>query len=168
MKGRTSASRGQTLVEFALILPIMVGMLVGAFDLGRVVFANDLVSYAAREAARYAVVHGGSPLTTGWCPVGPLDPDLTAPAPSASCPNPSPSTEMVKQVARNFAAAGGVSVTVEVCYGTGCTGNTSTATNKRGTEVTVTVRGTVTSVAGSFIGVTSFAVSSTSTMLVNN
>ena len=164
---RPRHERGQTLVEFAMVFPILVAMLVGAFDLGRVVLANDLAASAAREAARFAVVHGGSKLTV--CPVGPHDStEVTPPAPSSSCPHPSPSTESIKQVARDFASAGGLGVTVEVCYGSGCSGDTSTATNKRGTEVTVTVKTTVSTVAANFIGVPVFDVSSTSTMLVNN
>ena len=50
MKDRSSS--GQSLVEFALILPVLILMLIGTFDLGRVVWANDTVSNAAREAAR--------------------------------------------------------------------------------------------------------------------
>lgn len=167
MLRRTSNERGQTLVEFAMIFPILVLMLVGAFDLGRVVLANDLAASAAREAARFAVVHGGSKLTA--CPVGPHDTaEVTPPAASPACPHPSPSTESIKQVARDFAGAGGLNVTVEVCYGSGCTGDASTATNKRGVEVTVTVRTTVSTIAANFIGVPVFDVSSSSTMLVNN
>ncbi len=145
-------------------------MLVGAFDLGRVVLANDLVANAAREAARYAIVHGGSKFNT--CPVGPAGPEANPPPASPSCPYPTPSTESIKQIARDFAAAGGQSVTVEVCYGTGCTGNTHTSggsgTNARGNPVTVTVRASVATVAANFIGISTFDVSSTSTMLVNS
>jgi Flp pilus assembly protein TadG len=48
--------RGQSLVEFALILPIFVLVLVGVFDLGRAVFAFNTISQAAREGARLAIV----------------------------------------------------------------------------------------------------------------
>jgi hypothetical protein len=48
--------RGQTLVEFALALPILVLLLVGLFDLGRAVFAFNTVSNAAREGARIAII----------------------------------------------------------------------------------------------------------------
>lgn len=44
------------MVEFALILPILVLLLVGLFDVGRAVFAYNTVSNAAREAVRLAVV----------------------------------------------------------------------------------------------------------------
>jgi Flp pilus assembly protein TadG len=50
-------TRGQALVEFALILPIFILLLVGLFDVGRAVFAYNTVSNAAREAARVAIVN---------------------------------------------------------------------------------------------------------------
>ena len=53
MKRRES---GQSLVEFALILPIFVLMLVGLFDLGHAVYATSTTQNAAREAARLAGV----------------------------------------------------------------------------------------------------------------
>jgi Flp pilus assembly protein TadG len=48
--------RGQTLVEFALILPIFVLLLVGIFDFGRAIYAYNTISNAAREAVRVAIV----------------------------------------------------------------------------------------------------------------
>jgi Flp pilus assembly protein TadG len=52
-----SSPRGQTLVEFALILPIFILILVGIFDGGRLVFANHTVNNAAREGGREATVN---------------------------------------------------------------------------------------------------------------
>jgi Flp pilus assembly protein TadG len=55
--GRTDrAERGQSLVEFALIIPILLLLLLGILDLGRAVAAYNSVSNAARSAARVAVV----------------------------------------------------------------------------------------------------------------
>lgn len=164
---RRRSDSGQVLVEFALVLPILIGMLVGSLDLGRVILANDLVANAAREAARYAIVHGGSKITA--CPVGPAGPEAIVPLASPSCPHPSPSTQAIRDVAIGFAGAGGQAVTVTVCYGRGCSGDTNAvgATNVRGTPVTVTVTATVQAVAARFVGISSFTVSSTSTMLVN-
>ena len=53
---RTHDSRGQSMVEFALILPIFVLLLIGIFDLGRGVYAFNTISQAAREGARLAIV----------------------------------------------------------------------------------------------------------------
>ncbi len=155
------------MVEFALILPIMMFLLTGFFDLGRVVLAHDALGHAAREAARYAIVHGSAP--GNLCPVGPLPADVTAPTASPTCPYPSPSRESIRIEAREQAAIAGNTVTVEVCYGEGCVGDTDNlgATNTRGTPVTVTVHTTVHMAAGSLLGITSFDVTSSSTMLVN-
>jgi len=49
--------RGQSLVEFALILPIFILVLAGLFDLGRAVFAYNTISNASRESVRVAIVN---------------------------------------------------------------------------------------------------------------
>jgi hypothetical protein len=54
--GRFSGGRGQSLVEFALVLPILLLLLLGILDLGRAVAAYNSVSNAARSAARVAIV----------------------------------------------------------------------------------------------------------------
>jgi Flp pilus assembly protein TadG len=51
------SQRGQSLVEFALILPIFVLVLAGLFDLGRAVYAYNTISNASREAVRVAIVN---------------------------------------------------------------------------------------------------------------
>jgi Flp pilus assembly protein TadG len=48
--------RGQALVEFALILPIFILLLVGLFDFGRAIYAFNTINQAARVAARLAIV----------------------------------------------------------------------------------------------------------------
>jgi hypothetical protein len=50
------SERGQSLVEFALILPILVLLLVGILDFGRAVYAFNTVNNAARQGARLAIV----------------------------------------------------------------------------------------------------------------
>jgi len=59
-RGR-QATRGQALVEFALIIPAMLLLVVGGLDIGRVFFSWIEVNNAAREAAAYA---GGNPTDT--------------------------------------------------------------------------------------------------------
>jgi Flp pilus assembly protein TadG len=46
--------RGQTLVEFALVLPVFILLLFGLLDVGRYVYMNSVLSQAAREGARLA------------------------------------------------------------------------------------------------------------------
>jgi Flp pilus assembly protein TadG len=43
-------------VEFALIFPVMMLLLMGLFDLGRAVYAFNTISDAARTASRVAIV----------------------------------------------------------------------------------------------------------------
>jgi hypothetical protein len=65
---------GQALVEFALIMPLFISILLGVIVLGIVVFYNQQLTNAAREAARFASVHSAS----AQCPVvGTLDPGGT-------------------------------------------------------------------------------------------
>jgi Flp pilus assembly protein TadG len=54
---RHRSSRGQALVEFSLVIPIFLLLLVGLFDLGRAVFAYNTLTNAAREGARLAIVN---------------------------------------------------------------------------------------------------------------
>lgn len=48
--------RGQALVEFAVILPIIVLVVLGLLDLGRGIFAVNTLAQAARQANRTAIV----------------------------------------------------------------------------------------------------------------
>ncbi len=52
---------GQALVEFALVCPLLVLLLMGMFDLGRGVYAYNVVASAAREGARLGVVKPNDP-----------------------------------------------------------------------------------------------------------
>jgi Flp pilus assembly protein TadG len=61
---RRNSERGQALVEFALLLPILAMITVGAVDLGRAYFAYTTVANAAREGAACASVDS-------LCPAGP-------------------------------------------------------------------------------------------------
>ena len=162
--------RGQTLVEFALILPILVILLVGIFDLGHVVWTNDALSNASREAARYAIVHGGSDSTA--CPVGPAPGTLILPTASTDCPYPSPSVQSIKDEAAQWLQGVGGAQHVYVCYGdvASCTSDTnaSGATNTRGTRVTVTVTTDMGLSAPALLGIGPFHLSASTTMLVNH
>ncbi len=48
--------RGQSMVEFALMLPVLVLVIAGIFDLGRAFFASITITNSAREGARYATL----------------------------------------------------------------------------------------------------------------
>lgn len=54
----SSKSRAQAMVEFAIVLPILVMLLIGIFEVGRLVFAYAAVTNASREAARFGSALG--------------------------------------------------------------------------------------------------------------
>jgi TadE-like protein len=165
---RRGKTRGQAMVEFAIILPVFILLLVGIFDFGRVVWVNNTLATAAREAARYAVVHGSK----STCPVGPAPVGTFIPVPGPTCLHPSPSRDGIKDVAQNWAAGTSASVTVHVCYGlvTSCTSDTDAANadNTRGTQVMVTVTSLVDLSIPSLAGFSGISLDATSTMLVNH
>jgi hypothetical protein len=165
MRRRTSR-RGQSLVEFAIILPIFLMLLVGIFDLGHVVWTNNALSTAAREATRFAIVHGGK----AACPVGPPSAGQITPIATTDCPFPSPSVEAIKEEAVRWLSGVGGTVNVWVCYGdvTTCSSDQNTADNARGNRVTVTVHVSMGLAAPSLLGLGDFNLSATNTMLVNH
>jgi Flp pilus assembly protein TadG len=54
---RDTKDRGQGLLEFALVFPIIMLLIFGAVDLGRAVFAYNTIANAARDGARVAAVN---------------------------------------------------------------------------------------------------------------
>ena len=64
------SSRGQTLAEFALALPIFLFILMAIFDFGQAIYMYNGVSQASRELARVTSVHrcAGSPCALGSSP----------------------------------------------------------------------------------------------------
>ncbi len=51
--------RGQALVEFALVLPLLLLLLVGLVEFGRAWNLHQVVTDASREGARHAVLQSG-------------------------------------------------------------------------------------------------------------
>ncbi len=54
---KVNRSTGQSLLEFALIVPIVIFAIIVFIDLGRVVYSYSALSNAVREGTRFAVVH---------------------------------------------------------------------------------------------------------------
>ncbi len=48
---------GQSLVEFALVLPILLLLIIGAMDIGRMFYIKVALTNAAREGANYLAYH---------------------------------------------------------------------------------------------------------------
>jgi TadE-like protein len=64
-------SRGQSLVEFSLVIIPFVFILMGIFDLGRAIYMMNGTAQAAREIARVASVHSGClPESPDTCDMG--------------------------------------------------------------------------------------------------
>ena len=61
---RRRKDRGAVLMEFvfSFILFLLV-TLVGVMDLGRAIWAHNVLAHASHEAARYAIVRGGDSLS---------------------------------------------------------------------------------------------------------
>lgn len=73
---RQPRSRGQALVEFALVAPIFFLLLFGIIEAGRFILYYQTLNNATREGARYAIVHGSN----SFCPSGPMPAGKPAPA----------------------------------------------------------------------------------------
>lgn len=58
-RSRSVIGRGQSLVEFALVIPIFLFLLFGLIDVARLVYLNSTLSQAAREGARVGSVEAG-------------------------------------------------------------------------------------------------------------
>jgi Flp pilus assembly protein TadG len=157
MPGRWLHGRdeGQALTEVALVAPIFFLMLFGAIDLGRVIWANDVVANAAREGARYASVHAGTPALT-----------TTVDKPA------------IRARATDFVVGAGGATTVTVCFSYvhvstqqhGCSGDVDEGPDAyaKGNLVTVVVSSDVPVVLGAILGFGAFTVTGESTVLVNN
>lgn len=149
-------SRGQALTEVAMVAPLFFLMVFGTIDIGRAIWANDVVASAAREGARFASVHAGY-----------IDEDSLA------------SKDTIKAHAVNFVIAGGASPSATVCFsqaatmanqGAGCSGDVDETgmEYERGNLVTVRVTSQVPTILGSFFGAGSWTVTGESTVLINN
>lgn len=54
-----SQFQGQSLVEFVLLLPLLLMLILGAMDFGRLFFTKMVITNAAREGANYLAYHPG-------------------------------------------------------------------------------------------------------------
>jgi hypothetical protein len=53
-----SQHRGQSMLEFSMVLPILMLVIFGLLEVGRAVFMYAAVTNASREAVRYATAYG--------------------------------------------------------------------------------------------------------------
>ena len=108
--GRRVRRRGQAHVEFSLVAPIFLLLLFSIVEFGRAVYYIQILNNAAREGARYAIVHGHEST------------DPTGPPPGFPLKtNADPYATDVKQAVRSFAIGvvgdtGTSDFVVTVCY----------------------------------------------------
>ena len=67
IKGCNGSSRGQTLIEFALLAPVIILFLVAILDFGMAMDRRIVLQHAAREGARMAAVSDNYTGTDGVC-----------------------------------------------------------------------------------------------------
>jgi len=80
--GRRRRDRGQALVEFAFVFPVIVLLAFGFIDVGRAVFSYNTLTNAARQAARTAAVNQLDPASPG-----PYECDETRPIEDPAAPH---------------------------------------------------------------------------------
>lgn len=94
---------GTALVEFSLLLPVLLLLILGLFDVSRAVWQENTLAYAAREGTRYAIVHGSA---------------------SSTPSTPSNTSAIVSTVKKAAVGVPDISVTVNYpdadCYDRGC------------------------------------------------
>jgi len=56
MAQRRERNSGQELVEFAIVFPVLMLLLLGIIEFGRIVYSYNAISNAAREGARLAIL----------------------------------------------------------------------------------------------------------------
>jgi Flp pilus assembly protein TadG len=59
---RKNSEKGSGILEVALVLPVLMITLLAIADLGRYVYATNLMPYLAREGARWASLEAGRPV----------------------------------------------------------------------------------------------------------
>ena len=137
-KGRRTARRGVTVVEMAVVAPVVLFVLLGTFDLGIAVYAYNTMAEAARAGTRYAAVHGSQSSTK----VGPTANDTT-----------------VANVVKSYAPG---TVVADLAI----TSTWPDDDNNPGSDVTVTVVYTYRPAIAWLLGAKTLKLSSTSTMTI--
>jgi Flp pilus assembly protein TadG len=65
LRSRRSSERGASLVEFAIMAPLLILLLLGIIEFGWLFSQNNDVRHGAREAARLAAVDAGTTAAMG-------------------------------------------------------------------------------------------------------
>jgi hypothetical protein len=119
-KWRAGPANGVELLEFALVLPLLLLLVVGVWDFGSAFLLRDKMTNAAREAARIVV---STPLNTANCP-GPTPCTIVAGANAlvqymnhaghdASCIDPGAPSDFTAPARASYSCRSGVSLVID-------------------------------------------------------
>jgi TadE-like protein len=151
------------MVEFALIAPFFFFLLFSLLEFGRAVYYIQMLNNAAREGARYAIVHGAE----APCPSGPL--------PVGFGPNPcDPVGANVKKAVKDNAFAiidagpADFVVSVKWCASAACPGALGDGTNERNQTVSVSITYVYRPIIAGFTPIPTFTLTGGSTLVVNH
>ncbi|HEX3103455.1 MAG TPA: TadE family protein [Terriglobales bacterium] len=112
--GKRRLERGQSAIEFALTIVILVVLLVGMLELTMFVYTYSVLADAAKEGVRYAIVHGAN----GTPSAGPTGVPQTSSSWTA-CSSSDSGTDSVVTAVQRYAALSLHStsaINVFVCY----------------------------------------------------
>jgi hypothetical protein len=87
MRRRRESSSGQDLVEYAIVFPVLMLLLLGIIDFGRIIYSYNAISNAAQEGARLAILPRSKDDLAEAVDLGPL-----------ACPDANPSYEIIWRV----------------------------------------------------------------------
>ncbi|MHB1133484.1 MAG: TadE/TadG family type IV pilus assembly protein [Chloroflexota bacterium] len=76
------------MVELAIILPVLIVLVLGVIDLGRVFYAYEAMANATREGARYCALHTGDEAGTRARIQGEINGWVQLTVTSTTCPTP--------------------------------------------------------------------------------
>jgi Flp pilus assembly protein TadG len=142
-RGARRSSRGQTLVEFALVAPMFFLVLFSIVEGARFIFYYEMLNNATRDGARYAIVHGEN----SFKPTGP--------------PNDPSGADVIARVKQSAFGILGSAVTVTPTWGG------TPPKNERGTTVTVHASYTYSTIIP-IVPLPPITVEAESTLVLNN
>lgn len=143
MKNRVIFQKGVAAIEFAILLPVLLAILLGIINYGLLMFNQAVITNAAREGARWAAIHN-SATVGGACA------NSYSASPTDAC------QAAYSYATNNLFSFGAPVITVT---------QSNSGTYLKGTPQSVTVRYTFTGIATAFVGNPNGNYQSTAVML---
>lgn len=105
MRSKFLSEKGAAAVEFALVVPLLLILVFGIIEFSRIYNAQISLTNAAREGARYMVIHSGATL------IADTKAEVIAAAPSLN-----PAIVATQITVSPIACASGTDITVTIAY----------------------------------------------------